>query len=57
MDMLRGKQIAEANLGDWRKLARLARCGDVAADCGFAVDMLAARGQWLEGRLKKGVSK
>src|SRR5262245_6043189 len=45
MDMLRGKQIAEANLADWRKLAQGLHARYVTVDFGTGVGCVVARGE------------
>ncbi|SER77348.1 4a-hydroxytetrahydrobiopterin dehydratase [Pedococcus cremeus] len=45
MDMLRGKQIAEANLPDWRKLAQGLHARYLVDDFGAAVRFVAAVGE------------
>ena len=45
MDMLRGKQIAEANLGDWRKLAQGLHARYLVDDFGAGARFVAAVGE------------
>ena len=45
MDMLRGNQIAEANLADWRKLAQGLHARYVVDDFGSGVRFVAAIGE------------
>ena len=45
MDMLKGGQIAEANLNDWRKLAQGLHARDLVGDFGAAAQFLTAVGQ------------
>jgi 4a-hydroxytetrahydrobiopterin dehydratase len=44
MDMLRGEQIAEANLADWRKLAQGLHARYVVDDFGAGARFIAAVG-------------
>ena len=45
MDMLRGEQIAEANLPDWRKLAQGLHARYVVDDFGTCARFVAAVGE------------